>query len=327
MDLPGTEGTSIPEITHNYPYVGPTKVYGVIYYNDPPPPGPPPPPPTWHYDNLGGSTVGDPDLASDQANHENLFVRGTDNNLWQKWWTGSGWSEWQNLSALGGGKIAGGPGAVAMDPGRFDVAARMPDNTVGHWYYYNSIWYFDNLGSPPGGILGDPDLASEQGGDLHVFVEGADENLWQRWWLGSYWSAWQNVSTLVGGGKIASGPGATSWGLGRFDVFARNPDSTVGHYWYEGSLGWHYDNIGGNGPNAPDAASDQAARVNSFYEGSDENLWQRWWNGSGWSEYQNLSLAGGGKIASGPGSVSWGPGRFDTVARMANGSIGHWWYG
>jgi hypothetical protein len=277
--------------------------------------------PTWHYDPLGGATTADPDIASDQPNRLNVFLKGTDGYLWQKWWTGSSWSEWVKISEALGGKIAGGPGAVSMAAGRLDVVARMPDNTVGHWYY-DGAWHYDNLG---GNTAGDPDIASDTNGHLNVFVKGAEGELWQKWWTGSGWSAWQNLSWF-GGGKISGGPGAVSWGPNRFDVVARMPDSSVGHWWYDGST-WHYDNLGGGIINDPDIASDASGHLNVFVEDMSGNLVQKWWTGSGWSAWQNLSWFGGGALGSGPGGVSWDTGRFDVVARMSGGDVGHWWYG
>jgi hypothetical protein len=280
-----------------------------------------PPPPTWRFDILGGATTADPDIASDQPNRLNVFLKGTDGYLWQKWWTGSSWSEWVKISEALGGKIAGGPGAVSMAAGRLDVVARMPDNTVGHWYY-DGAWHYDNLG---GNTAGDPDIASDTNGHLNVFVKGAEGELWQKWWTGSGWSAWQNLSWF-GGGKISGGPGAVSWGPNRFDVVARMPDSSVGHWWYDGST-WHYDNLGGGIINDPDIASDASGHLNVFVEDMSGNLVQKWWTGSGWSAWQNLSWFGGGALGSGPGGVSWDTGRFDVVARMSGGDVGHWWYG
>ena len=88
------------------------------------------------------------------------------------------------------------------------MVARMANGTVGHWYYSGGAWAYDNLG---GTVIGDPEITSDHSGGLSVFVEATDENLWQKWWTGTAWTGWQNVSELAGSGKIASGPGAHSW--------------------------------------------------------------------------------------------------------------------
>ena len=41
-----------------------------------------------------------------------LFVRGTDNALWHKWWNGSAWSGWESL----GGVLTSGPAVIQITP-------------------------------------------------------------------------------------------------------------------------------------------------------------------------------------------------------------------
>ena len=43
--------------------------------------------------------------------HFDVFVKGTDNALYHKYWNGSQWSKWQNL----GGTFTSGPAAVSGD--------------------------------------------------------------------------------------------------------------------------------------------------------------------------------------------------------------------
>jgi len=291
---------------------------------------PPPPTPSWHYENLGGQFLGDPDIASAAPGYLNVFARGLDNNLWQKWWAPpGGWTALQNVSALaGGGPIASSPGAVSWGPGRMDAVARMAgSDTPGH-YWWDGNWHYENLG---GQILGDPDIISAAPGYLNVFVRGLDNNLWQKWFTpGVGWSAYQNVSAIAGGGPMAGSPGAVSWGPNRVDVVARMAGTnSLGHWYYDGST-WHYENLGGQILGDPDIMSEEPGRLNIYVKGLDNNLWQKWISpGGSWSAYENVSaLAGGGQLAGGPGAVSWGPGRADVVARMAaDSSIGHWGYG
>jgi hypothetical protein len=185
----------------------------------------------WHYDNLGGNITGDPDIASTGEGHLNVFARGATGDLEQKWFVNGSWSGWQDLSALtGSGAIGGGPGAVATSSNTVDVVARMPNSTVGRYYWSGSAWTYESLG--PEQILGDPDASSVGGGAVNYYAEGLDGNLWQKWRIGSGWSAWQNLSALTGSGTIGSGPGAVSWDTQRVDVVARMPNGNVGNWWY-----------------------------------------------------------------------------------------------
>jgi autotransporter family porin len=66
-------------------------------------------------------------------------------------------------------------------------------------------------------------------GRYDVFVTGTDAQLWhRRWEAGRGWSGWQPL-----GGRLTSGPTATSWGPGRIDVAARGTDGSVVRRWYD----------------------------------------------------------------------------------------------
>jgi hypothetical protein len=59
-----------------------------------------------------------------------VFVRGTDNRLYQQAWNNTtGWSGWTKMV---GGVVAGDPAAVSWSPGRIDVFARGTDNALRH---------------------------------------------------------------------------------------------------------------------------------------------------------------------------------------------------
>ena len=77
------------------------------------------------------------------------------------------------------------------------------------------------------------------------------------------------------GGNIASGPAISSWASGRLDVFARLPDGSLGHKWYNN--GWfNWETLGGQIADRPGAASWAVNRVDVLVEGTDSVLWHRW---------------------------------------------------
>ncbi|MEH2385895.1 MAG: hypothetical protein V7K14_08975, partial [Nostoc sp.] len=63
-----------------------------------------------------------------------VFVRGTDNALWHKWFDG-GWSGWESL----GGILTSSPTAVSWSYGRIDVFARGTDNALWH-QWFDGAW-------------------------------------------------------------------------------------------------------------------------------------------------------------------------------------------
>ena len=54
----------------------------------------------WGRHNDGGVLACEPALGSMGPNHEHVFVRSTDNQVWRKFWTAEkGWSGWFALGA------------------------------------------------------------------------------------------------------------------------------------------------------------------------------------------------------------------------------------
>ena len=317
LPMSSEPGFLYPEILSNNPNKG-TKVKGIII-NKPVGGGAhESPPPGWHYQEIGGEFLGKPGITRPTATNVNIFVRGLDGNLWQTFTGGSGWSAWQNVSALTGGPIASGPSAVTESNGTVAVAAKLPNNSVGVWDYPPSgPWAFQTIGG--GEILGEPSIALG-----HVFVRGLDGNLWQKYWTGSAWTAWQNLSAILGG-PIASSPSAVSAAPNQLTIVARLANNHVGVWSWTGSQ-WVWQQLEGEIAGDPAIASGQTGGVNVFAQGLDGNLWQTWTSGVGWNAWQQLSTT---PIRSSPGATGWSGANagVDVVARSSNNQVGLWWYG
>jgi hypothetical protein len=292
----------------NYDGSTANKVYGHTWWND----APPPPPPSWHTGtNLGAFTADSPDIASMRSNRLDVFARGgTSSNLLTNWYPGTSWQGWSNL---GGPLLASGPGAVSWGSERLDVVARASNGNLLHWWY-DGLWHNENLG---GNIVGDPDIAADGAGTLHIFARGTDDTLQHKWHAGGRWYGWESL-----GGTLASGPGAVTAGR-VIHVVGKTPSNAVTHWWFDGT--WHSgDNLGGSIVGDPDLSSWGSGRLDVFARGADNTLQHKWYtDSSGWSGWESL----GGSLTSGPGAVSWGVNRIDVVARDVNGAVAHWWYG
>jgi peptide methionine sulfoxide reductase MsrB len=266
----------------------------------------------------------DPTLSSPYSGALDIFAKGLDNNLWHRWAANGPWSSWENVSAAtGSGTITSSPGSVSWSSNRVDIVARMSNGTVGHWYH-DGAWHYENLG---GSILGDPDIASVSAGHLNIFARSSSGALVQKWWDGSSWSGWYDVSAIVGSGSISSGIGAVATTSSTLDVVARMPAGNIGVFHWSG-VAWSFESLSGQILGDPDVSSVGSGAANVYARGLDGNLWQQWRVGSGWSGWQNVSaLTGNVPIASGPGAASWNSTRVDVVGRRADGTVGHWWYG
>jgi hypothetical protein len=258
----------------------------------------------------------DPSVSTWGPGRLDVFVRGSDNALWHRWYDSGTWYAWQSL----GGTLASGPDAVSWGDGRIDVFARDNNNNVVHKYYVGgtgwSAWVSE--GAPPGGASSDPSVVSWGSSRLDVFVRGSDNALWHKWFDSGTWYGWQSL-----GGILTSAPDASTWGPGRIDVFARDTNNNIVQKYYAGGGVWSsWMQRGSSAVSASGAVSWAQDRIDVFARGSDDSLIHQYWNGSAWSSW----ISEGGTLTSGPDVTSWGPGRLDVVVRDVNNRIVHKWF-
>ena len=139
------------------------------------------------WENLGGALTSAPAVSSWQPNRLDVFVRGTDNALYHKYWNGSQWIDWESL----GGVLTSAPAAVSWGSNRIDVFVRGTDNALYHKYWNGSQWIdWESLG---GELTSAPAVASWATNRLDVFVKGTDNALYHKYWNGSQWSDWESL--------------------------------------------------------------------------------------------------------------------------------------
>jgi hypothetical protein len=239
------------------------------------------------WQSLGGILTAGPGSSSWGTGRADVFVRGTDNGLWQNTANGTSWSGW---SPLGGG-LTSDPGAVSWGPNRIDVFVRGTDDQLWHKWYSGTSWYqWEPLG---GGLTSGPGVASWGYNRLDVFVRGTDNQLWHRWWDGIAWRAWEPL-----GGALTSNPTAVSWGPNRIDVFVRGTDNQLWHRWWDGIAWRAWEPLGGILTSSPGVASCTSGHLDVYAIGNDGGLWHNGLSTS-WSGWQPL----GGQFTSSPSSV------------------------
>ena len=131
--------------------------------------------PRWSgWESLGGILTSGPGVCSWASGRLDVFVRGTDNALWHKWYS-NGWSGWESL----GGILTSDPVAVSWSSGRIDVFVRGTDNALWHKWFSNGWSGWESLG---GVLTSDPDAVSWSANRIDVFARGTDNALWHKWW-------------------------------------------------------------------------------------------------------------------------------------------------
>jgi hypothetical protein len=246
-----------------------------------------------------------PAVSAQDANSLGLFVRGSDNALWYKYWNGVTWSVSKSL----GGALTSSPAATSPGNGLIDVFVRGTDGAIwqrtstnggGSWSGWTSLG-----GQIPTGTV--PSVCSWGAGRLDLFVKGTDGALWYKWYTGTSWSGWQSL-----GGKLtSSAAAATAPGSSRIDVFVRGSDGAI---WQRtttnsGSSWSGWTSLGGQIPTGtvPSVCSWGAGRLDLFVKGTDGALWYKWYTGTSWSGWQSL----GGKLTSSPAAAAPASGIMD----------------
>ena len=129
---------------------------------------------------------------------------------------------------------------------------------------------------------------------------------------------WVRMETL--GGQLTSGPGVSSWGVGRLDLFSRGTDNSLIHKWYNN--GWYnWESLGGIITSEPAAVSWGNGRIDVFARGGDNALWHRAYE-NGWQAWESL----GGVLGAAPTVASWGSGRLDVFVTGTDHLLWHRWY-
>jgi hypothetical protein len=176
--------------------------------------------------------AGAPAVSAQNANSLDLFMRGSDNAVWYKYWTGTTWMASTSLS----GSVTSSPAATSRAAGYIDVFARGTDGALYEKTTTNNGTSWSNWYKIGGQLASGTGPAADARGlnSLDVFVQGTDQALWYTHWDGTKWSAWKSL-----GGSLTSSPGATSRSSSTIDVFVRGSDNGVWRDTYNGAWsGW-----------------------------------------------------------------------------------------
>jgi Arylsulfotransferase (ASST)/Repeat of unknown function (DUF346) len=237
--------------------------------------------PTVSFDSLGGELTSKPAVAAWSSNRLDTFIRGTDGQLWHKWWNGTTWSGWEPL----GGQIypGTGPAVATWAAGRLDVFVEGTDRRLYHKWFDSAGWHgWEALG----GVLNSGPAAVSWGADrIDVVADGTDHSVWHKWWSGMAWSGWQSL-----GGQTTSDPSIASWASGRLDVFVKGTDNQLRHLWFSSHRWVGWESLGGNLTTGPAATSVGPGLVDVAAAGAGEEP-ERLSFSSGWSVWQPLGAA------------------------------------
>lgn len=176
---------------------------------------------------LGGRITSKPAAVSMTSGRTDVFARGGEGQLVQKYAVDGRWSGWQHL----GGRFTGAPSVVSWAAGRLDVFARGTDGALKHKWFAAGRWSgWESLG---GALASSPSAVTMVPGRLDVFARGSNGSLQHAYYPGGRWSRWSSL-----GGTLHSEPAAVTTGDGRIDVLLRGGDGDLRLTSYLRGTGW-----------------------------------------------------------------------------------------
>jgi hypothetical protein len=286
----------------------------------------------WNF--LGRPNVGiagGPATVSRNGSVANVYVRGGDNALWQRAWTGSAWSDWTRHND--GGVLISRPAVDSMAPDHEHLFVRGTDNQVWQkWWTQGGGWSgWIPLGAPPGGFIGAPATVSRNATVANIYVRGSDNALWQRAFHDGNWDAWTRHND---GGVLASEVAVGSMGPDHEHLFIVGTDGRIWQKWWTQAGGWSGWIPHGRPPvgvtGSPATISRSATVANVYVRGGDNALWQLAFYDGRWNDWARPDDAGllspTGVLTSDPCVGSMGPDHEHVFAVGTDNAVWQKWW-
>lgn len=289
---------------------------------------------TWHgWFGLGGQITGTPAVVFPTPHTIDVYARGTDGRLMQKWWDGAKWgpsdSDWLPHED-NGFRLGSSPAVLARADFR-DVYVRGADGRVYHKFWDGKQWHgWFGLG---GEIKGAPAAVNPTLGTIDVYVQGMDDRLWQKWWDGTKWNPSDDgwLQHDDGSFRLGSSPVVVSRGANHRAVYARGQNGSLFHKVWNGAKWSAWLNLGGVILGTPAVVQANPTFHDVYARGPNNRLWQKWWDGTKWnpSELGWVMHHDGNVRIDGPPSVAAsGDGDRDVYVRSTSGTVLHkFWNG
>jgi hypothetical protein len=262
-------------------------------------------------------TAAAPTVTSETAGRIDLFARGSDNVLWQRWWDlGQPWTCWQSLR----GDLASAPAATSHDNQIIHLNALGPDGHIKDRSYVNNQmlrggWSFWNdLGTET--FTSAPASASWGTGHLEVFALDQNHHVQHNWYRFNLtsWSGWFSFPNDTK--QFQGAPASAAYAKDKLHVFARGTDNKMYQRYLTAPGVWSgWVSMGDKlFTSSPGAVSWGPKHLEVFALGEDSKVWHTWYNfaAGAWSGW--FVLDGDQTFKEAPAAVAWAPGRLNLFA-------------
>jgi murein DD-endopeptidase MepM/ murein hydrolase activator NlpD len=268
---------------------------------------------------LGGPIKEAPAVVMPTTAIEDIYARGMDDRLLQKWWTGTRWmpsdADWARHDD-GDFRVGSAP-AVVTGPGDIrDVYVRGQDGKLYHKFWNGQTWSaWQPLGRPDGfvTIIGPPSVVKPTAETIDIYVRGSDDRLYQKWWTGTQWMppelGWAPHDD--GDFRLGSSPAVMTGGVDFRDVFVRGRNGVPHHKFWDGKTWSAWLSLGGEIKGAPAVVCSPAGTADIYVRGMDDRVYQKWWTGTEWvpnvgwlphDETPGFALGSSPSVVAGPGN-------------------------
>jgi predicted Zn-dependent protease len=264
-----------------------------------------------------------------------VFVVGTNNQLYYKTQTAAGSSTWTGWTSLGGGIKADTSPAVARNSdGRLQVFVVGTNNqlyyktqTVAGSNTWSSSWTSIG-GGPRDGT--DPEVIADSDGRLQAFVVGTNNQLYYKTQISADSNTWSSFWTSLGGvTKPDTSPAVAMNDDGKLQAFVVGTNNQL-YYKTQTSAGsstWSssWTSIGGGLRDGtdPEVVANSDGRLQAFVVGTNNQLYYKTQISVGSSTWDSLwsSLIGGARINSDPMAIANLDGRLQVFVVGTNNQL------
>jgi hypothetical protein len=205
------------------------------------------------------------------------------------------WSGWASLGAPPSGFL-NAPSAVSRSPQFCSVYVRGGEGAL--WQLpFDGNWH--GWIKHDGNLIAEPAVDSMNPAHEHVFAQGTDGQLLQKWWAGDGggWRGWFPLGAPAPG--FSGRPATVSRNPQVCDVYVRGRDNALWQLtWSDGHWhGWVRHRDGAVLASPPAVGSMNANHEHVFIRGTDGQVWAKWWQqGAGWSAWAALGAPPNGFI-------------------------------
>lgn len=168
----------------------------------------------WH--RLQGVTIGKPAITSFDVDSLNVFVRGTDNQLWARYFDAGKWLNW----VPHGGKLTSAPAVTSPETRKLYLVVRGSDNQYWVRLYNSKDWLaWEPIG---GNSTMDPAIISPTASQAHVFLCNSDGMVYMRTKNEGAWNPWTSLNKMC-----SSPPTAVMLNGNEYSVAFVNDEGTL----------------------------------------------------------------------------------------------------